>query len=95
MNSRPTKFPGEGAMKTSSGAPAHPNFGECWPEPNPGPADRLARGEEADLVRRAVERLPEDQRLAVVLRHWQGLTYEEIGSVLRVPLGSSGCRWGR
>lgn len=53
-----------------------------------GPGERVERLEEADLVRRAVERLPEDQRLVLVLRHWQGLTYKEVAEALGVPLGT-------
>lgn len=58
------------------------------PSSTPDPAERLEQLEEADWVRRAVQRLPEDQRLALVLRHWQGLTYGEIAETLGVPLGT-------
>lgn len=58
------------------------------PSPAPSPAENLEQLEDADHVRRAVQRLPEDQRLVVVLRHWQGLTYEEIAAALQVPLGT-------
>lgn len=44
-------------------------------------ADSGAEG--ADL-RRAVYRLPHDQRLALVLRYYLDLSFEEVGQVLRI-----------
>ncbi len=55
---------------------------------SPSPLERAQAVEEADLVRRALGRLPEEQRLTLVLRHWQGLTYQEIAGALDVPLGT-------
>ena len=54
----------------------------------PGP-DRL--GESALLGRRlaiALDRLPDTQRAAVLLRHQQGLTYAELAKALAVPEGT-------
>jgi RNA polymerase sigma-70 factor (ECF subfamily) len=48
--------------------------------------DRLAGGQEE--VRRALDRLPEPFRNAVVLRDMQDFTYEEIAGVLEVPMGT-------
>lgn len=52
------------------------------------PLERSQAGEEAERVRRALERLPEEQRVTLILRHYQGLTYEEISETLAVPLGT-------
>jgi RNA polymerase sigma-70 factor (ECF subfamily) len=54
----------------------------------PNPLERAQHAEESDLIRCALMRLPEDQRLTLILRHWQGLSYEEIGEALGVPLGT-------
>ncbi len=52
-------------------------------DPNmPTPAEGLQRKEQAELVRRAVDSLPEPQRLAVLLSRFEGLSYEEIAGVL-------------
>jgi len=48
----------------------------------PSPADAAALQEQEDLVRRALARLPENQRMAVLLRHYEGLGYREIAGVL-------------
>ena len=46
------------------------------------PGQALEREETATRVRRAVARLPERQRQAVVLQRFQGLSYQEIAEVL-------------
>ncbi len=43
---------------------------------------------EADAVRRAVARLPEDQRLAVALVLVDGLSYAEAAEVMEAPVGT-------
>lgn len=50
-----------------------------------GQAEAQARGED---VIRALERLPDRLRTAVVLRHIEGLSYDEIASVLDQPVGT-------
>jgi RNA polymerase sigma factor (sigma-70 family) len=45
-----------------------------------GPAPE--RDETRDKVRQALQRLPEDQRAAVVLKEYEGLSYREIADVL-------------
>jgi RNA polymerase sigma-70 factor (ECF subfamily) len=51
-------------------------------EPDDSPGDRLLADETAQLVLRAVEQLPPQQRLVVMLRVWQGLSYAEIAETL-------------
>lgn len=46
------------------------------------PDDELLRAEMEAAVDRAIEALPEKQRLAVILRRYEEMPYEEIGSVL-------------
>jgi RNA polymerase sigma-70 factor, ECF subfamily len=54
------------------------------------PPERLAGSsdEEALSLVRAVRRLPERQRLAIFLRHYVGLSYDEIADVLGVSPGT-------
>jgi RNA polymerase sigma-70 factor (ECF subfamily) len=48
----------------------------------------LERGELEAALHQAVAALPEDRRIVVVLRDLEGLSYEEIGEVLGVPLNT-------
>jgi RNA polymerase sigma-70 factor (ECF subfamily) len=53
-----------------------------------GPDAAADAGEQAELVRRAVNDLPEHYRAVVILRHYQDLKFREIGEVLGVPEGT-------
>ncbi len=46
------------------------------------------RGEISEAVNEALRHLPEHQREAFVLRRFQDLSYDEIASVLEVPVGT-------
>jgi RNA polymerase sigma-70 factor (ECF subfamily) len=57
----------------------------CGLEPCAGgdsPSDLLVQAEDAESIRRAVARLPEDYRRALQLRYGEGWTFEEIGAQL-------------
>jgi RNA polymerase sigma-70 factor, ECF subfamily len=56
------------------------------------PREHLAAQEEADLVRRALLRLPENYRAVLVLRHYENLKLREIAEVLGVPEGTVSSR---
>jgi RNA polymerase sigma-70 factor (ECF subfamily) len=42
----------------------------------------------AEAVNRAIERLPEDLRTAIVLREIEGLSYDEIAESMNCPIGT-------
>lgn len=52
------------------------------------PEAMLASREVGDAVNRAIERLPEDLRTAIVLREIEGLSYEEIADSMNCPIGT-------
>jgi RNA polymerase sigma factor (sigma-70 family) len=52
------------------------------------PDEVAERHEEQDRVAAVVATLPERYRAAVVLRHIQGLSYQEIAAVLGQPAGT-------
>jgi len=56
--------------------------------PNPGPdaGELTARGETGAMVRRALDNLPPAQRLAVVLKYYEGLSYAEIAGAMRITV---------
>ena len=57
--------------------------------------EQLEHRERYELVRQAVDQLPEDQRAALVLRDFQQLSYEEIAAALQQPEGTIKSRINR
>ena len=51
------------------------------------PLDRIARGERSDRVRAAIARLPQKQRVTLILRVYQELTHREIADILGTSVG--------
>jgi RNA polymerase sigma-70 factor (ECF subfamily) len=48
----------------------------------PSPSNEAIAIEQAEAIRRAVERLPDDYRRVLVLRYQEGRSFEEIGTLL-------------
>jgi RNA polymerase sigma-70 factor (ECF subfamily) len=57
-------------------------------EPSELIEDRLARNDLSRAVERAMALLPEDQRTAIVLKEYQGLTFQEIADLVGCPLST-------
>src|SRR5438067_4604844 len=51
-------------------------------------AAHAERGELEAALQRAITELPEERRVVVVLRDFEGLSYEEIAAALDLPLGT-------
>ena len=49
------------------------------------PEDVTVTREVQEIVRRAVDRLPENYRAVIVLHHLEGMTFGEVGKVMGVP----------
>ena len=56
------------------------DIAQTWPDDMPGPEERAVQSYSALVVRRAVSKLTDVQKEAIVLRFWHGLTLKEIGS---------------
>lgn len=54
----------------------------------PSPRDEASRGELKELMKEALEKLSEDHKAVLVLREWQGLSYEEIAETLEIEVGT-------
>lgn len=50
--------------------------------------DHLIRMETRAAIEAAIESLPEKERMAIILREYQGLEYKEIAEALNSPIGS-------
>ncbi len=58
------------------------------PDEQPGLEAGLVAGERRAFLHQQIESLPESYRVLVLLRFQQGLPYEEIATVLSLPLGT-------
>jgi RNA polymerase sigma-70 factor, ECF subfamily len=56
--------------------------------PDPSPKDVAAGNELSALVQAGIQSLPFLQKEALILREYENLNYEEIGKILKKPLGS-------
>jgi RNA polymerase sigma-70 factor (ECF subfamily) len=56
--------------------------------PHPGPEETVGRHEDAATLARALRLLPEEQRQAVVLAYFGGLSQSQIAEQLALPLGT-------
>lgn len=52
------------------------------------PENRMARDQLEATVYRAIEDLPEELKIAVTLREFDGLSYEDIAEVMQCPVGT-------
>jgi len=63
--------------------------------PDEGPLKSLEREERVTLVRSGLKALPQELREPIILCDLQGLPYEEVASILGVPLGTVKSRLNR
>ena len=61
----------------------------------PDPQERAEANERNRLVRESIAQLDHDMRVAIILRDINGMSYDEIATVLRVPLGTVKSRIAR
>jgi len=66
---------------------ARPLF-ELLPASGDAPPDAADRTEQRELVRAAVERLPDLLRQVVLLAYFQGLKYRDVADALDIPVGT-------
>lgn len=60
-----------------------------------GPAALAEEEERAGILVRAIQTLPEAQRIMIVMYHQQGLAYEEIAEITALPIGTVKSRLNR
>jgi RNA polymerase sigma-70 factor, ECF subfamily len=58
------------------------------PDSGPGPEAQAIALDQARRLRDAIDRLPEKYRTVITLYHLQGKQYEEIATVLNLPMGT-------
>lgn len=68
--------------------PNQPVSMDDWAQTAPSPEQTLVREEQSTRLHQAILALPPRYRVAIELRHFQELSYEEIAEVLKRPLSS-------
>jgi len=68
----------------------HPDNIDEMPLTNgePGLESLVSQQERANLVQKAISSLPDASRAVLVLREYEGLSYQEISSTLDIPVGT-------
>src|ERR1051326_544771 len=64
-------------------------------DPSPTPSEVAEQRERHDVLQSAIASLPDYQRAMVVLYHTEGLSYDEIASVMELPIGTVKSRLNR
>ena len=67
------------------------NYKDCTPDPE----DELIRSEHEQLVRRAISKLPEEERVLVILRDMECRSYSEITEITGIVQGTVKSRLAR
>jgi RNA polymerase sigma factor (sigma-70 family) len=88
-NRRPNHIP----LQSSEELDVH--LGSESPQDAHDPFAIESRRAESEALRKAISRLPGEQREIVVLRDLNGLAYAEIAAALRIPLGTVMSRLSR
>ncbi len=69
--------------------------GDEAPDPSASPEEQAVAVEQRAALRKAIRNLPEEFRHAVILRDLEGLSYDDIARVLKVPIGTVRSRIAR
>ncbi len=52
------------------------------------PENLLLNDEIVKVIKQAIEKLPEEMRIAITLREFEGMSYEEIAQAMDCPVGT-------
>jgi RNA polymerase sigma-70 factor (ECF subfamily) len=83
------------ALGPTDAEPDRQSAAERLADPSPGPEQRSLGAETAHHIQQAIDRLPPEQRVTVVLCDVQGLSYDEVARVMSVELGTVKSRLSR
>jgi len=62
---------------------------------SPGPAEAVQEAERREALNQAIHALPDQSRTVLLLREFEGLSYEEIAQALELPIGTVRSRLAR
>lgn len=59
-----------------------------YPTEEPTVEHKMVASEKSQIIHQAINKLPEKYRMAIILRHHEEKSYEEIAQILDLPLGT-------
>ncbi len=65
-----------------------PTLGERITDGSPGPRSQAQNNEVSSLIRNAIDELPDELRIVVILHGLECLKYREVADALGIPLGT-------
>jgi RNA polymerase sigma-70 factor (ECF subfamily) len=77
-----------GSGRAEAGEDLDENVAAALPDDSPSPADEAAGREIYGIIREAIDSLPVQQKLVVVLRDMEGRSYEEIAGITGLRMGT-------
>ncbi|MFQ5638803.1 MAG: sigma-70 family RNA polymerase sigma factor, partial [bacterium] len=63
-------------------------LGREFPDTSMSPDKHILSVEKSKIIETAIDELPENYKIAIVLRHSEEKSYEEIAQLLNIPLGT-------
>ncbi|MFN7171824.1 MAG: RNA polymerase sigma factor [Fimbriimonadaceae bacterium] len=66
-----------------------------FPDQEPGPDEEYEQNVLRQTLHRAIQKLPEHQKVMIMLYHVEEISYEEISSVMQMPIGTVKSRLNR
>lgn len=63
-------------------------LGREFPDTSMSPDKSILTKERSSLIEAAIAELPENYKVAIILRHTEEKSYEEISQILNIPLGT-------
>ena len=59
-----------------------------FPDQDKLPDQQIIEKQRNEIIRLAVEKLPEKYRKIIILRHFEEKSYEEIAKIMKLPMGT-------
>ena len=77
------------AVSLSDGVDDAGELGDTLAANEPSPVEQAVRGEQLDRIKQAMEQLSEVDREIIMLRHYGGLSFQELAEHFKIPLGTA------
>lgn len=59
-----------------------------FPDSSPQPDEIIQQNEVSECIQNALAKLPTDLRIIVILKHYEGLKFQQIAEIVNCPLGT-------